>query len=471
MKNRNKELFKNTIILMIGQFVPKIMSLIVLPILTGYLSKTDYGLYDLTLTVASFCIPLISVQIQQAVFRYLIEKDSDKTDIISSSLFFLLFMYIISSSIIINIWYFYIKNITLSVLFMMAYIFEAILSWSGQVVRGLGKNLNYSLAYAIYSVIFVAILCMYLVVKKGINLEYVVIAMIISYAISILFLVVTCNIVPYIRITKANLQIVKNLLSFSGPMVISAVALWIVNLSDRFCVSAFLGLEINAIYAVSNKIPNLVNSFYSVFNLAWTENAARLTANEKKNGYYSTFFKEFYVLLVGIMLCLITASPLLFKVLINKQYEDAYGLMSWLYVGVFFSSLVSFFGSIYVGEKKTKEVGISSMIGAVLNLIINLIFMKKFGVVIAAISTIISYFIILLYRAFDIKHYIVIKYNLKRIVVGFVLILIIAVINNNFSWMRSCISVIIAVGYNAIYNRHFLGKIIKKMLRKEKNNV
>ena len=146
MKNRNKELIKNTVILMIGQFVPKIMALIVLPILTGYLSKTDYGLHDLTLTVASFCIPLISVQIQQAVFRYLIERDSDKTDIISSSLMFLLFMYTISSGIIISIWYFYIKNITLSVLFMVAYIFEAVLSWIGQVVRGLGKNLNYSLA-------------------------------------------------------------------------------------------------------------------------------------------------------------------------------------------------------------------------------------------------------------------------------------------------------------------------------------
>ena len=134
MKNRNKELIKNTVILMIGQFVPKIMALIVLPILTGYLSKTDYGLYDLTLTVASFCIPLTSVQIQQAVFRYLIERDSDKTDIISSSLMFLLFMYTISSGIIISIWYFYIKNITLSVLFMVAYIFEAVLSWIGQVV-------------------------------------------------------------------------------------------------------------------------------------------------------------------------------------------------------------------------------------------------------------------------------------------------------------------------------------------------
>ena len=472
MKNRNKELIKNTVILMIGQFVPKIMALIVLPILTGYLSKTDYGLYDLTLTVASFCIPLISVQIQQAVFRYLIERDSDKTDIISSSLMFLLFMYTISSGIIISIWYFYIKNITLSVLFMVAYIFEAVLSWIGQVVRGLGKNLNYSLAYAIYSVMFVLILCIGVMLTVEINLKYVVLAMIISYAVSILFLLATCNIKKYICIMKINLQTIRQLVLFSGPMVISAVALWVVNLSDRFCISAFLGLEVNAIYAVSNKIPNLINSFYSVFNLAWTENTSRLTDKEKKDGYYSKFFEEFYALLVGMILCLITLSPLLFKILISNQYKDAYGLMSWLYAGVFFSSLVAFFGSIYVGEKKTKEVGISSIIGAILNLAINLVFMKKFGVIIAALSTIISYFAILLYRAFDIKKYVIISYSLKRISVGGILIVILATINNSFSWMSSLVSVIITVGYNVIYNKVVCHKIIKMGFKKEeKNNV
>ena len=109
-------------------------------------------------------------------------------------------MYTISSGIIISIWYFYIKNITLSVLFMVAYIFEAVLSWIGQVVRGLGKNLNYSLAYAIYSVMFVLILCIGVMLTVEINLKYVVLAMIISYAVSILFLLATCNIKKYICI-------------------------------------------------------------------------------------------------------------------------------------------------------------------------------------------------------------------------------------------------------------------------------
>lgn len=129
--NRNKELLKNTAILMVGQFVPKIMALIVLPILTGSLTKTEYGLYDLTLTVASFCIPLVSVQIQQAVFRYLIEKDSKRASIISSSFIFLIFMSSIASVVIIGGWLYYTKDIILSILFMLSYVFEMVLSWGG----------------------------------------------------------------------------------------------------------------------------------------------------------------------------------------------------------------------------------------------------------------------------------------------------------------------------------------------------
>lgn len=466
MGNRNKELLKNTMILLIGQFVPKIMALIILPILTGCLTKTEYGLYDLTLTVASFCIPLMSVQIQQAVFRYLIEKEYNRKKIISSSLVFIIFMYTAFSLLIIVAWYIYTRNILLATLFMISYIFEAFLSWGGQVARGLGHNINYSMAYAIYSIAFVVFLGVRYLIENKINLEYVIFVMILSYAVSISYLLFSCHIMKFVSISQVDFQSIKKMLTFSGPMVISSVALWIVNLSDRFCVSAFLGLEINAIYAVANKIPNLVNSFYSVFNLAWTENTSRLTKSEKESGYYTEIFNRFYMLLIGMILCFITITPFLFKILINSQYEEAYGLMSWLYVGVLFNSLASFLGAIYVGEKKTKEVGISSIIGAIINLGINLLFMKRFGVLVTAISTIISYFAILLYRVIDIKKYVPIKYYKSNIVIGITMAIFIAILNYSFRWTTTIISVIITLAFNLIFNR----KVIIDMMRKMKRN-
>ena len=206
----------------------------------------------------------------------------------------------------------------------------------------------------------------------------------------------------------------------------------------------------------------MFNSFYGIFNLAWTENTSKLTKDEKSSDYYSLFFKSFYNVMVGLMLLLICVGPIIFKILINSKYNNAYSLMPWLYIGVFFSSLVSFLGSIYIGEKRTKDVGVSSAVGAV----INLFFMKQFGVIVAALSTIISYAIIFVYRAIDIKKYVTIKYNLKSIVGGLITIIFVSIFNMEFSIIRWMISLIIMTTYNWVFNRNTVVALGKKVMGK-----
>ena len=140
--------------------------------------------------------------------------------------------------------------------------------------------------------------------------------------------------------------------------------------------------------------------------------------------------------------------------------------MPWLYIGVFFSSLVSFLGSIYIGEKRTKDVGVSSAVGAVINVLINLFFMKQFGIIVAALSTIISYAIIFVYRAIDIKKYVTIKYNLKSIVEGLITIIFVSIFNMEFSIIRWMISLIIMITYNWVFNRNTVVALGKKVMGK-----
>ena len=97
MVDRNKELAVNTVILGIGQLIPKFLAILLLPLLTSYLTTDEYGNYDLILSIASLLIPIVTMQIQQAVFRYLLASKSveDKTFYVTSSL-----VYIGASSIV-----------------------------------------------------------------------------------------------------------------------------------------------------------------------------------------------------------------------------------------------------------------------------------------------------------------------------------------------------------------------------------
>ena len=85
--NKEKQLIKNTIILSIGTMLPKLAVFITLPIYTKYLTKEEYGIYDLIATIVSLIIPIITLQIQLAAFRHLIgEKEIvNKKKIITNS--------------------------------------------------------------------------------------------------------------------------------------------------------------------------------------------------------------------------------------------------------------------------------------------------------------------------------------------------------------------------------------------------
>ena len=91
MVDRNKELAVNTAILGIGQLIPKFLAILLLPLLTSYLTTDEYGNYDLILSIASLLIPIVTMQIQQAVFRYLLASKNveDKTFYVTSSLVYI----------------------------------------------------------------------------------------------------------------------------------------------------------------------------------------------------------------------------------------------------------------------------------------------------------------------------------------------------------------------------------------------
>ena len=88
--NREKSLFKNTIIITIGKICTQLITFLLLPLYTGILTTAEYGTVDLLNTLVSLCLPIITLQIEQAVFRELLEvrnKEQEIKDIISSAIF------------------------------------------------------------------------------------------------------------------------------------------------------------------------------------------------------------------------------------------------------------------------------------------------------------------------------------------------------------------------------------------------
>lgn len=464
MQNRNKELAINTVILGVGQLIPKILSVIILPILTTYLSTVEYGNYDLILSFASLMIPILTLQIQQAVFRYLLSsiEKKDKERYVSTSFGYV----IISSLIILPIVFFSLVAFKLSfsssILVCILFFSETLYNLLGQVVRGVGDNVKYSISVIVYAVINMTFTIVFVACMK-IGIYGVILSLSSGYVASNLYMIIASRMYKFIRISNFSMKSFKELLGFSAPIVPSSIALWVVNLSDRLVIINYLGSAANGIYAVANKIPTLYSTAYSVFNLAWTETASRVSDDGNPEEYYSTLFRGLFNFLIGVMIMLIAATPLLFKVLVKGDYGSAIYQIPFLYIGVFFNSLVNFYSGIYIALKRTKQVGISSIVGAVLNLLINVVLINKIGLYAASISTAISFTVIALYRAYDLNKVIYIKYDFKEIIVGllaFATSSVLLFINGNIPIF---ILIVITILYNLVFNKNIIFSLLTKL--------
>lgn len=467
MVDRNKELAINTVILGIGQLIPKFLAVVLLPLLTSYLTTDEYGNYDLILSVASLLIPVVTMQIQQAVFRYLLASNdrSEKKSYVTTSLMYI----IISSLICYPVVYLILRVLKLdsiiALLICFLFLSEALYSLVGQIVRGLGYNAKYAIGVIVYSALNLIVTAIVLI---GFNagLLGVIISLTVGYLGADVYMILASGMLRYFTLEDFSVDPLKRLLRFSAPIVPSSIALWVVNLSDRLIIINYMGASANGIYAVANKIPSLYSTAYNIFNLAWTETASRVSDDGDPAEYYSNLFGGLFKFLIGVMLGLIAITPIIFTILVKGNYTEAFYQVPILYFGIFFNSLVNFYSGIYIALKRTKQVGYSSVAGAIINAAINILLIQKWGLYAASISTAVSFFVIVIYRAIDLGRVITIKYNFTEILVGIFWFMAASVCLRYNTIFSIAICWAFAIIYNLVYNLQIVKKILGKFFRK-----
>lgn len=422
--DREGKLLKNTIILAIGTFIPKITSLITLPLLTAYLTIEEYGSFDLILTLVSLILPAVTLEIKAAAFRFLIEyrKNIEKTKQIVTDIY--VFTVSVSVITLMILFSFIPVSSAISKVVICAYfLVDTLLGTTRQIVRGLSKNTDYSVSAVFSSVGNVVFSFMFVVFLKQ-GLIGAVLSLVVADFLAFLFLFYKSEIYKYVCVLKVNKDVLVELISYSWPMVPNSLGLWVMKLSDRLIVTAALGVSANAIYAVANKIPQLLTTAQSTFTMAWQESASLASNDKDVSNYYSQMFKTMYNLYVGCMALLIGMTPILFKLLINEKYTDAYFQMPILFFGVFFNCLTAYLGGIYVAFKRTKSVGITTIVAAITNLVIDILFVRIIGIYAASISTLVSYAVLFIYRAIDVQRLAKLRFDYKHIF-GLLLVIVI----------------------------------------------
>ena len=165
--SREGKLAKNTFVLALGKICTQLITFFLLPLYTSILSVEEFGIVDLLNTLVSLMLPIVTFQVEQAVFRELLdcrENNERKKKIISTGFFpvfiqcmvYLAVFFIISPFITNRYKYFLATNV-------IAFIFASLFQ---QVARGMGDNNKYAFSGLISAVITIITNVLLLVVVK-----------------------------------------------------------------------------------------------------------------------------------------------------------------------------------------------------------------------------------------------------------------------------------------------------------------
>lgn len=467
--NQKKQLMKNTIIIAIGKLSTQIISYLLLPLYTSQLDPSEYGNYDFICTLSVFLCPIITLLMEESMFRYLIDADSkvQRKKIITQTIIYTFFGTVLFTIIAALIMGFGTDYTPMYITAIITFVISNILiGLSNALSRGLGKIKLYSVSNFILGISTI-ILNIVFILALNAGAEGLLWANTIANAFTAIVILAILKLPKYIG--KIDKPLMKDMIKYSVPLVPNSISWSIINMSDRIILTQMVSSAANGIYAMANKFPNIINVLYGYFYTAWKESAAKIVKEDNKNQYYNSIYHDAKRFLYAITICLIAVMPFAFPIFINEAYDEAYVYIPIVMIATYYSNLSSFYGGIFSAYKDTKIMGTTTIVAAVINLVIDLLLVNWLKIYAACFSTLIANLIVYFYRKKKLKKYLKLKELKWQGPMLFLAIICLAYyakyipeVGNNpvLLWTINVISLVIAVLYSLLNNWKFIKGII-----------
>lgn len=422
--NKYLYLIKNIGLLTLSNFATKVLSFFLVPLYTNVLTTTEYGTYDLFNTTISILVPILTLNIQESVLRFALEKKYDRDAIVTIAIRYLILSYgaifiVLMLNFVLDI---NILGIEYFFFFFLMFFIQALLGIVLAYTRGIDKISELSVSSVVGTIVTIVCNILFLLYFKWGLIGYFI-SNIIGPATQALILIFSTRLLKRIHLQKKYTKEEKEMLHYSVPMIANSIAWWINNASDRYVIIFFCGLAENGIYSVASKIPSVLNIFQSIFNQAWTLSAVKDFDPEDKNGFFANIYKTYNCFLVILCSAIIMADKVLAKFMYAKDFYIAWKYVPWLTIAIVFGALSGYIGGFFSAVKNSKIYAQSTIIGAILNIILNIIFTPLIGALGAAIATAICYFIVWAIRYWHSHRYIKLKINIFRDLITYILLI------------------------------------------------
>lgn len=423
-----KYLVKNIGLLAVSNFTTKILTFFLVPLYTAVLSTTDYGIYDLFFTTIGVLLPIVTLNIQEGVLRYALDKEFDQEAVVTIG-----FRYLLIGTLIVGVGILINDAFSLNAIleqygiyFWLIFVAQALSGMVTFYTRGIGHVRDLSVTSVITSAVTITLNIVFLLVYKW-GLKGYFLANILGPLAQCVYLIFRGQMLQRTHWLKAYSAESRLLVLYSLPLIANSLAWWVNNSSDRYIVIFFCGMAANGIYSVASKIPSILTVFQTIFSQAWTLSAVQDFDPEDSKGFFANTYRGYNCLMTVICSLLIVLDKPLAKFLYAKDFYKAWQYVPWLTIAVLFGSMAGYIGGIFVAVRNSRIFASSTLVGAVLNIILNLITVPLIGPLGAAVSTTISYALVWVIRLTQSRKYIKMRIHLMRDVSSYIILVIQAI--------------------------------------------
>ena len=397
----DKKAFKAGIWYTICNYLVKGLTFISMPIFTRILSTRDIGLFSNITSWIHILTIITTFDIYTSVTIARFEFKEELDQYISSTLFLGTMLTAIFYAIVLLFHSFFenlflVDFLTLNLMFIYLLVYPAVQMY----------QIKNRIHYKYIATIIITFLNAFLSIGVSIILVLLMKNKLYGRIFGHFIPLIVMSTVIYIFIMKTGKSISrkywKYALHVSIPMIGHSLASYILSSSDKIMITRMISADANALYSVSYTVSMIVSILWTSMNNAWSPWAYE-QMDKKDYGSLKKNSKPYFIFFYIVSIIFILIAPELLYIMGGKTYVQAVYVLPPIMVGYVFQFVYSFYVNIEYYHKKQKYIAMGTAIAAIINIVLNYIFIPIFGYIAAAYTTLVGY------MALYTVHYIIVK--------------------------------------------------------------
>ncbi|MDB4505894.1 flippase [Saprospiraceae bacterium] len=406
MSSLNKfALFKSTSIYLVANLLYSSIPFILIPILTRHIGPMEYGILAIATILVTFISPFIGLSVHGALTRRYFSETEEEFKKYLANILIIIFgntvlcliflamfgshiskLFEISNSILYQIVFIAFSQFIFTILLTLLQVKEKPKQYGAfQITSSL---LNFGLSY-----IFI--------VTLGMGWEGRFSAWVISSGLFALLAIILIMYYEQIKLRVSKIHI-KKILAFSLPLIPHTIGGLVIALSDRLIIQQVLGLTETGIYTIAFQLSSVLGLVFSAFNRAYIPWMFNRLNKEDEELNLNLITIVYYLMFATIVIVILGyfVSMFAFNIVIGEEYMEASKYLFWLLLSFGFNGMYYLVSNYVFYANKTNYLAISTFIVAVLNVPICYFMTKYYGLMGAAQSTALSWFLLFVFTWF-----------------------------------------------------------------------